>query len=109
VRADEDAVSVVSVLVVREVEVSDDTVVVASVEVPVTPSVVPTATAPDVESVVAVVVARYVVPDTVSAVDEALPSVVCPFAVSAPVKDAVLPKREVVIVRLVVDALARVV
>jgi hypothetical protein len=82
VRADEDAVSVVSVLVVREVEVSDDTVVVASVEVPVTPSVVPTAIAPDVETVV---------PDTVSAVDEALPSVVCPFAVSAPVKDAVLP------------------
>jgi hypothetical protein len=40
---------------------------------------------------VAVVVARYVLPDTVSADDDALPSVVCPFAVRAPVKVAVLP------------------
>jgi hypothetical protein len=58
---------------------------------------------------VAVVVASTVLPDTVRADDDALPSVVCPLAVSAPVKVAVLPKRELVIVRADVEALASVV
>jgi hypothetical protein len=70
-------------------------VVVANVEVPVaTSDPVVVLLVVDTEVAVrdvAVVVARYVLPDTVSADDDALPSVVCPFAVRAPVKVAVLP------------------
>jgi hypothetical protein len=46
------ALVVLKLVIVPVAEVSDEMVVVASVEVPVTPSVVPTTTAPDVVSAV---------------------------------------------------------